>query len=284
MKKPVKITTVIVTYNNQKSIDKCLSSLVFNQNPDTLQNKIIVVDNHSKDQTVEFVKQKYASRVKIMRNNSNRGFASAINQVIQKEIKGRKPDCFFLLNPDAWLEKNCLPLLIKEFIERNSSDIISPVIKNQNKKVVFQGGKIKWLNFKAVHCFSENCNLDYITGASMLLKSDVFSNIGFFDERFFLYYEDVDFCRRAKKAGFKMKIIKKAITYHNESQSSSSKTKNYYLVKSGALFFYKHSPFLLKPYFWLIFYLRLLYHSFSGKKEVKKGLIKALKQIQQQKD
>jgi GT2 family glycosyltransferase len=283
MRKPTKITTVIATYNNQKSIDKCLSSLFQNQNPNLFQNKIIIIDNHSKDKTVEFTKKKYSSRVKILQNDSNRGFASAVNQVIQKDFKERNPDCFFLLNPDAWLEKKCLSLLTKEFRQNKSADIISPKIKNQAGKTIFRGGKIRWLDFKAVHCFSKNCQPDYITGASMLIKSKVFSKIGFFDERFFLYYEDADFCQRAKKGGFKMKIIKKAVAYHNESQSSSSEIKNHHLVKSGALFFHKHSPLFLKPYFWLIFYLRLIYHNFSGKKEVKEGLLKALEQIRNQK-
>jgi len=81
----------------------------------------------------------------------------------------------------------------------------------------------------------------------MLIKKDVFKKVGLLDERFFLYYEDADFSYRARKSGFKLKIVSDAIVYHFE-KSSESLNKIYYLVFSGIIFFRKNANWAIRIY------------------------------------
>ena len=115
--------------------------------------------------------------------------------------------------------------------------------------------------------------VQYLSGCCLMMRKEVLEKNGFFDEKFFLYYEDADYSLRAKKNGFDLALAKNAICFHKESQSSNSKTKNHHLVKSGMIFFKKHYPKPLLPYFYLVLFLRIFYHRFfSRKKEVYLGL------------
>lgn len=348
------ICFIVITYNNAETIKACIESI---KNQNCNQNcSLIVIDNNSEDKTLEAIKEYNKSLfrkgehggflknssplykgelegvIKIIKNKKNLGFARAVNQGIAYAKKNLNPDFYFLLNPDAYLEKNCLSNL-----ELNSEKVIkSPIIVNpENNQPWFSGAKINWLKFKTKHHISPSyykrglggvINLpttsykprssaksrwyrdkpqatSYLTGCALSIPKEVIRKLSscdkvrnrgvvdsppcgkeelacppklqrrregvikIFDEKFFLYYEDADFSLRAKKAGFKLKIIPKVICYHKESASSSSEIKNYHLVKSGLVFFHKHYPKILLPYFWLVFYLRFFYHKYISKKE-----------------
>jgi hypothetical protein len=94
---------------------------------------------------------------------------------------------------------------------------------------------------------------DYITGCAMLVRAEVFRKIGLFDEDFFLYWEDVDFSLRTKKAGFKSMVVSNSWVYHAEQSERENKNKLYWLVFSGLLFFKKNTPWFLKP--WIALYI-----------------------------
>ncbi|MFO7806862.1 MAG: glycosyltransferase family 2 protein [Candidatus Moraniibacteriota bacterium] len=263
-----KNAVIVITYNNQENIQKCLNSILNNAKCLKSATKIFVIDNNSRDKTVSIIKRKYKNQaVKLIKNKANTGFAKAVNQGIKKALKQDFFSNILLINPDTQLKKESLKQLIKE---TKRFDIISPKIKHPQGTTLFESGELNWLKMKATH--SNKKKPDYLTGACLLIKSSVFKKIGFLDESYFLYYEDADFCLRAKKAGFKLKTLLNTTIFHTESHSSNSKTKNYHLVKSGLIFFHKNYPSYLKPYFWAFFYLRLLYHQFSGKKEIKKAL------------
>ena len=88
---------------------------------------------------------------------------------------------------------------------------------------------------------------EFLTGCAMLIKRDVFEQIGFLDEAFFLYYEDADFSLRARKAGFSAWVVPEATVIHLEVSQKSSQ-KPYFLVLSGLIFFARHTPAYLRPY------------------------------------
>ncbi len=294
------ISFIVITYNNEKEIQKCLESIK-NQG---INFNIIIVDNNSEDKTLSLIKKLSThtnnlslynekelgkiAKVHLIKNKKNLGFAQAVNQGINYAQKKFHPDFYFLINPDAYLEKNCLIRILKKIQESDSwrNVLVSPlIIDPRNNQPWFSGAKINWLKLKTNHIKLQTINYklqtDYLTGCALLIPKKItrvlsssFKNrrkgkIKIFDEIFFLYYEDVDFSLRAQKTGFKLKIIPQAICYHQESSSSDSKDKNYYLVKSGLIFFHKYYSKLLLPYFWLTFYLRFFYHKYiSNKKEV----------------
>ncbi len=295
------ISFIIITYNNEKEIKKCLESI----KSQDINFNIIIVDNNSGDRTLSLIKKfsihtnnpsplgekesgKFA-KIHLIKNKKNLGFAQAVNQGINYAQKKFHPDFYFLLNPDAYLGKKCLSKIL-EYAPKNDT-LISPLIVNpKNNQPWFSGAKINWLKFRTNHIKLQTTNYklqtDYLTGCALLIPKKITQTLSsssnderkkrtkIFDEKFFLYYEDADFSLRAQKAGLKLKIIPQAICYHQESSSSDLKDKNYYLVKSGLIFFYKHYSKFLLPYFWLIFYLRFFYHKLISKKEV---ALKALK-------
>jgi hypothetical protein len=124
---------------------------------------------------------------------------------------------------------------------------LSPVIYKGNSDIIwFSGGKINWFKMRAQHQDSIK-QTQYITGCAMLIRKEIFKKIGLLDEKFFLYYEDVDFSFRARKNNFKLKIVPTAKVFHFE-KSSESLNKIYYLVVSGIRFFRKNSNLLLRIY------------------------------------
>ncbi|HHX58597.1 MAG TPA: glycosyltransferase family 2 protein [Candidatus Moranbacteria bacterium] len=303
----IKVSVIVVTYNNQNTIEKCLSSIL-ESDLEEIDINLVIIDNNSQDQTTSTIKKtlsehqnlkskKHSSQIishKISSNKVNVGFAKAVNQGINLAQKEFNPDYFFLFNPDAYLTKNCLLELIKK---SSINSLSSPlIIDHKSDQPWFSGGKINWLKMRTEHM---KCNLpqsvfystDYLTGCALLIPRKIIQKIGLFNEKLFLYYEDADFSLRAKKAGFSLEIIPTSTAYHQESQSflktidkkrskqkNSSQNKTYYLSKSGLYFFHKHYPKWGLPYFWLVFALRITYHSFFSKKyEVVNGMKSFLK-------
>lgn len=270
------LSVIVILYNSEKTINRCFESIK-NSASENLRFNLIVIDNASVDigmQTaIAAVEKLKISNVKFIRNQQNIGFARAVNQGLKYSRQKFNSDYFLLLNPDAYLKKDCLEKLIKKIASEENIGLVAPsIVDPKINQPWFSGAEINWFLMKTTHLSSGDYLLktkSYLTGCCLLIKKSVIDKIRFFDESFFLYYEDVDFSLRAQKAGFKIALEEKAICYHQESQSSDSEIKNYHLVKSGLLFFHKYYPFWALPYFWLIFFLRFIYHRFfSGKKEV----------------
>lgn len=277
------LSIIIITYNSSRCIASCLDSIF--QNQVNFPFNIILIDNDSKDkaETKKIISVYQKNNIFILDNNENLGFAKAVNQGIKYAKQRFNSNYFLLLNPDATLKDDCLAQLKKTASQNEALGLLSAKIVNpQNSAVWFSHAYIDWLSFKTKHSplptapFNNNSALQkvsYLTGCCLLIKNTTIEKIGFFDERFFLYYEDADFSLRAQQAGFKIATDEKSVCYHIESQSSTSKIKNYFLAKNGPLFFEKHCRSYVRAYFWLIYWLRFFYHKyFSHKTEIYEGL------------
>jgi GT2 family glycosyltransferase len=137
--------------------------------------------------------------------------------------------------------------------------VASPLIVDQQDKPWFCGGKIDYLRMRTVH--NKSCpkaedpyTTGFLTGCALLIKSSVFREVGLLDERFFLYYEDADFCQRVIRSGRKLWVVPRALVWHEEKSKENPK-KLYYLVHYGMLFFALHTPFYLRGY--LIVYVTI---------------------------
>jgi GT2 family glycosyltransferase len=212
---------------------------------------IIIVDNASRDNSLELCKSRYPNLTYIY-NTHNIGFAAGAN-VGAKFALERNPATVTFCNPDTILDKACIKTLT-DTIQNGTADIISPIIyKYKSSSIWFDGGKISFYTGRATH---KKQSTDYISGCIMTVSPDVFKKIGLFDEQFFLYYEDADFSLRAHKASFKLAIISTAHAWHKELSETENSQKTYFLVLSGLLFFNKHSHGLAKVWFNLRFTLR----------------------------
>ena len=254
MKNIPKIFIIILNYNGKETIKKCLDSVFYS---DYHGLEAVVVDNDSKDGSFELAKDLY-SKFHFIKNAKNYGFSAGNNIGIRFALE-KMADYIFLLNNDAILEKNTLSKLVG-IAERKKAGIFSPLIYDRENRIWFAGGKIKWLKMKTVHKSQAAKDTkpyltDYISGCAMLIKKEVFKKIGLFSEDYFLYYEDADFCIRAKKNGFECMVVPSAKTTHFEKSESDLSNKIYWLVISGLIFFEKNTPKILK--FWVRPYLHL---------------------------
>lgn len=177
--------------------------------------------------------------------NNNVGYAAGVNQGIRKAIKDGC-EIFVVANPDIslndlrghnWLDG------IRYF------DICGFAMRQEGK--TYYGGELdKWrmsgglIGKKPSSRFQET---EFVSGSLMVIKKEVIERIGYFDESYFLYYEEVDFCYRAKKAGFKIGIDKDTIYEHFEVSKNSS-SKNYYLLKNRLKFLLKYGSVKQKFY------------------------------------
>lgn len=250
-----RVYIIIVNYKGKGSLNTCLKS-VYASN--YLEKEVVIVDNASKDGSLELARAQF-TRAHFIISEKNRGFASGANLGIRFALE-RTADYIFLLNNDAKLERKTLSHMMR-FAEKLGPCIVSPKIIFPNGKEWFSGGKIDWVRFRSQHLeHKENTkdqeNVEYVPGCAMLIEKTVFSAIGLFDEQFFLYYEDVDFCFRARKAKFPIRVLLTEKVFHEEKSEKNQVKKVYYLVQSGEKFFKKHASGLYLVWFYIFYFFR----------------------------
>ena len=258
----MKLGIVILNFNGLEDTLECIKSIKKLNN-----TTILVVDNASTDKSKEVLEK--ISGVRLIINKINLGFSGGNNVGIRYCLEN-KFDLMLVLNNDTLLADSTIEELLRG---TKAADIISPKIyfaknyefhkdrykeKDLGKVIWYAGGNIDWQNVIGGHIgvdevdngqFDQAREIDFATGAAMLVKREVFEKIGLFDERYFLYLEDMDFCVRAKKAGFKIMYEPKAIVWHKNAQSlggSGSKLQDYYITRNRLLFAFKFAKLKTK--------------------------------------
>lgn len=249
------IFIIVLQYNNSRDTIKCLESV---KELDWQNFKAVVVDNASEIQHlnnirlfVESQKRAKEKRFKLIENRSNLGYAGGNNVGIKYALENGA-DYVFILNPDTTVRSNFLTKLIETADKNPKAGIIGAVI-NEGDRIIYYG-EIEWLKPELKHSalkpITYNLKPDfYVPGAAMLIRKKVFEKIGMFDERYFLYFEDADFCMRARKAGFKLAVAPDAIVRHDQSSSTSKLGAALllrYHYRNAHLFNIKYAPFWTK--------------------------------------
>lgn len=197
--------------------------------------------------------------VVIIKNKENYGFAKGNNIGLKFIFNRNDYKYVWFLNNDTVVEKDTLFNLIKEGEKDNKIGFIGSVIRYYDKPELIQtigGGKfypilgIGKLYFKNKHISvintlnSEKVNkeLDYIMGASLLIKKEVLEDIGIFDEDYFLYTEELDLITRGRRKGWRLAVALNSYVYHKESASTKDKKWLYYYLinKSNMIYLKKH--------------------------------------------
>ncbi len=263
-----KIFIIILNWNQPKLTIECVESLQKLKISKDWDVRAVIVDNGSQDDSVSQFRNHRTKKIhtEVMETRSNLGFAGG-NNVGMKYAQDKNVDYVMILNNDTIVDSNLLQDLMKR-MEDKRVGIASPKIyfakgyefhkekykKNQTGKVIwYAGGKIDWQNVIGTHSgvdqvdkgqFAKTREIDLATGACIFISRRVFENVGFFDEKYFLYLEDMDFCVRAKKAGFKIVFSPKAILWHKNAVSSGgsgSKVQDYYITRNRLLFAFKYA-------------------------------------------
>jgi GT2 family glycosyltransferase len=236
---------IVVNYNNKKDSINCLRTL------NKISGiKIILVDNNSSDNST-FEISKLFPMVVLIKNSKNYGFAKGNNIGIKYALK-KHAEKILLLNNDTVFSVGSI-----EKMFQSVGDIVGAVLEFERDGRVYYdlGGHVNYWLGRAYHKevelkkFVKKKEVDYVSGAAMLVQKKVFESIGLFDESYFLYYEDTDFCLRAARAGFKITLEPLVTIKHRLGSTLGRKSKFtlYHNLRSNLIFIIKNIPWHKKP-------------------------------------
>lgn len=254
------VHVVTLNWNRREDTLACLASLTAL----TFTNyRILVVDNGSTDDSVETIEQAYPS-VEVLANEQNLGFAAGANVGLRYALD-HGAEMIFLVNNDTTVEAGALGELVRA--------VHAPNVGMASPKVFYAGApSVIWsvgggwnpllLEMTGGHGRGPDngrwsCTIEraVLVGCGLLIRRELLERVGFFDERFFMYYEDLDLCLRARRAGYRLLLVPSAKMWHKISISSGgsdSPTERYHMARSSALFFRKHARLwrvpLILPY------------------------------------
>ena len=221
----MKICTIIVSYNFEKCIDKCLDSLIKSSLPTT----VIVIDNASKDNTCAIISERYPSVV-LVENKDNLGFGKANNIGFKYAIE-KGYDYVFLLNQDAWIEAQTLQRLVDASLRNPDYGIISPIhLNGAGANLDFGFATYSSLNsIKQAEAVDQDITeCKFINAALWLIPISVLKEVGGFAPIFPHYGEDMDYVHRTKFSHYKIGFVKGAYGYHDREHREVSREKYFY--------------------------------------------------------
>jgi GT2 family glycosyltransferase len=271
----MKLLTCIVNYRTADMTLEAVQTLLpeLEPYPDA---RVVIVDNDSGDGSLEKMstavnERGWGERVQVLASDRNGGFAYGNNFAIRRALSGDDPpDYVYLLNSDAFPEKGAVRCLVDlmdahpqvgicgSYIhgpdgEPHRTAFRFPTIWSELEATLGLGVVTKLLDrhVVAMPMPAETQQVDWLAGASMLIRREVFEDIGLMDETFFLYYEETDFCRRAALAGWPTYYVVESSVAHIGSASTGLKDKSRptprYWYESRRHYFLKNHG---RPYLW----------------------------------
>jgi len=266
-----KIFVVVLNWNGAQETLSCLKSLEKASFSD-FDFKVIVVDNGSDDDLVERLSQvNFRFDYELIKNHKNLGFAGGNNVGLDLALR-QGADYVMVLNNDTLVDPSFLVHLAVVLRSEKNAGVVSPKIyfasgfefhKNRYRKselgkiIWYAGGKIDWANVIGINegvdevdCgqFSHRREVDFATGCCSLFSAKALRKVGLFDERYFLYFEDVDLSVRLKRGGFGIFFEPQGIIWHKVARSSGigSDLNDYFISRNRLLFGFKYAPVRVK--------------------------------------
>ena len=236
------VAVIVLNWNSWKDTVACVHSLK-KLNYDNY--KIIVIDNGSTDDSEIQLKQ--LSGITFLQSGKNFGYGGGNNVGIQYAIK-LGCDYVWVLNNDTEVDPNALNALVE--YPQSDSCIIGSVIYHfgqRNKVQVYGGGYVnRYFGNTTINDGPLNGkSLDFISGASILLSKKIINKLHGFDDRFFLYWEDVDLCFRSCEAGFGLQVADSSFVYHKDGGANNSPKRLKTFNESAMLFYWFHGLYHL---------------------------------------
>jgi len=237
---------IIINYQTPEITRNCLNSIF--AFCDIKDFEIILIDNASQDNSLDILKKEFGERIKIIENQENKGFAKANNQGA-KIAQGKY---LFFLNSDTLLKENILVSLLNILENDKLIGILTPRLLNkdgaQQEKAYGKYPKIIDLIFEKIWPPKKNpegedlFEVDWLSGAALIIRKDLFENIGAWNENFFMYFEDIDLARRVKKQKYKIMVAPFIKLTHLSGQSlkQNSQRRAYYYASQNYYFKKQH--------------------------------------------
>lgn len=227
------ISIVVLNHNGTRHLKSCFDSIKEQTNSDY---ETILVDNGSTDNSSDYVREKYPW-VNILSLPVNQGFSRGVNTGIKKT----KGEAVFLLNNDTVLDRECLDSIKRALKEHPQYLFFAPKMLSINQKGIIDSGGIIFRDYKCYDrgqgqrddiLFSKEEEVFGGCGGAVVFRKEFFEKVGYFDDDFFAYYEDVDLAFQAQLKGEKCLFIPRSRVYHSRG-ATNVLYSDYYVFHSG---------------------------------------------------
>jgi GT2 family glycosyltransferase len=246
---PYPLHVVVLNWNLPGDTFECVASV---QTPAHPGVQIVLIDNGSTDGSVERFRARFGDTLTILANQENLGFAGGVNTGIRWALANGAA-AVLLLNNDTVVAADMIPHLAAAAAQSSGAGVVGPAIYYYDlpqRIWRFADREVPWLpvarrlpDRAVAEAGATPFRVDYVTACGMLVRRQVFEAIGLFDERYFMYFEDADFCRRARQAGFEIWCAPRARMWHNVSLSAQkAKPATRYAESWGRAQFYRDHP------------------------------------------
>ncbi len=223
------MSVVIVNWNTRDLLRNCLRSLPWASEALALQ--VIVVDNASEDDSAAMVGCEFPG-VTLLVNPTNVGFVRANNQ----GLEAATGDLLFMLNSDTEVRAGCIERLAQVAAGDSRIGVVGPRLLNtdgthQVSVAPFPRVLYRLLPSRFEHAYNRGvearvlatvgdmARVDWVSGAAMLLRRDVLARVGPLDERYYMWYDDIDWCQKLRQAGYERVFVADAVVVHHGRQS-----------------------------------------------------------------
>jgi len=250
--KEIALSAIIVNYNTRSEVINCIQSILRNNRSKDFE--LIIIDNGSTDGSAEAIGSEF-SDISLIKNSRNVGFSKAVNQGIQS-AQGKY---ILFLNSDIVVERPIFQEIISYMGNNADIGIMGGKLVYPNRLLQLSAwaypnlftefiqrvfyfrvlGKMRWYrNYKMRALKSKE--VDWVTGAFMVVRKEVFEKIGLFDETFFMYYEDTDLCLRARENGWKVLYNPGVYIVHYDAMTRKINPGPIYIeARMSQLYYYK---------------------------------------------
>ncbi len=231
---------IIVSFNTKEILKNALSS-IFAYCPREMF-EVIVIDNNSGDGSAEMLNNLFGDKIKLIINKHNAGFGAA-NNLGAKIARG---EYLFFLNSDIIAKEDILSGLAKIFESRPEIGILAPrLILPDGSEQKFASGNFPSLadlilgKIKKDAAEKKYIKIDWVSGAALAIRKNLFDQAGGFDENFFMYFEDIDLCKRVKDISYQVAVLPSITVVHlgGKSLKNDRQRKKHYYVSQD--YFYK---------------------------------------------
>ncbi|AOW10920.1 glycosyltransferase family 2 protein [Flavobacterium gilvum] len=236
------VSIIIVNYRSWKPLLNCLESILCT-NKTNIRFEVIIVDNFSNDGQFDFFQNKFKDFI-FIKNNSNLGFANGCN-LGARQAKG---NYFLFLNPDTKISANTLETLFFSYKKHSEIGILSCIQVDKNNRPYYQKnifpslilifGISRFLYRKTINQFDSNGELfypDWISGALIFISKDWFKEVNGWNEDYWLYFEDVEICKKISKKGVKIAVTQNTAVLHEHGGSSRNDFETEYICKTEVI-------------------------------------------------
>ncbi len=246
------ISVLVVNHDGREHLRRCLGELARQAGS---WGEVVVVDNASSDGSVEMVRSEFPA-VRLLTLEENVGFSGANN----RGAAIARGDRLLLLNSDAWLADGALDRLAAALDAEPGAAAAAPELRYPDGRPQFAwapetgvwGEAVqklrnrfetrRWVHRPPPAALRPLFGPGWLTAACLLVEKRAFDQVGGFDERFFLYFEDVDLCRRLRLAGWRLVVVEGAVAYHVKGGSRPSRRGEIEYRRAQLYYYRKHRP------------------------------------------